>query len=196
MDWLLYFKQHVIGWQPCSRTLNVWLDFRHSSTYTFLTSLLATPVMISIINKALKYVSEWSGHNGLNLNPNKHIQCAFSLIGNAIFDPDFNATINENALSTVDTITYLGVTFSRNVKWTNNVVGIFRICESLSFFAKKPRRLSPPAEYIRKFVEGCVIPLIHEWCWRLASRVINTKKTRKSGQRRDNRICIHKFSNR
>ncbi len=29
---------------------------------------------LSIINNALKYVSEWSGQNGLNLNPNKCVQ--------------------------------------------------------------------------------------------------------------------------
>ncbi len=29
-----------------------------------------------------------------------------------------------------------------------------------SFFAKKLRRLSTPAEYIRKFAEACVIPII------------------------------------
>ncbi len=60
-----------------------------------------------IINKALKYVSEWSEQNGLNLNANKCVQCTFSLIGNAVTDPDLNATINDTALSTVDTVTYL-----------------------------------------------------------------------------------------
>ncbi len=34
---------------------------------------------LCIINNALKYVSEWSGQNGLNLNLNKSVQCAFSL---------------------------------------------------------------------------------------------------------------------
>ncbi len=34
---------------------------------------------LSIINNALKYVSEWSGQNGLNLNPNKCVQCTFPL---------------------------------------------------------------------------------------------------------------------
>ncbi len=34
------------------------------------------------------------------------------LIGNAVTDPDLNATINDNALSTVGTVTYLGITFA------------------------------------------------------------------------------------
>ncbi len=85
----------------------------------------------SIINNALKYVSEWSGQNGLSLNPNKCVQCTFSPTGNADTDPDLNATINAHALSTVDTVTYLGVTFARNAKRTNHVEGIFRKCVSL-----------------------------------------------------------------
>ncbi len=67
------------------------------------------------------YVSEWSGQNGLNLNPNKCVQCTFSLKGNAVTDHDLKATINDNALSTVDTVTYLWVTFARNAKGTNHV---------------------------------------------------------------------------
>ncbi len=42
---------------------------------------------LSIINNALKYVSEWSGQNGLDLNSNKCVQCTFSLKGNAVTDP-------------------------------------------------------------------------------------------------------------
>ncbi len=52
------------------------------------------------------------------------------------------------------------VTFVRNAKWTNHVEGVFRKWVSISFFAKKFRRLSTPAEYIRKFAEACVIPVI------------------------------------
>ncbi len=70
---------------------------------------------------------------------------------NAVTDPDVKASINDNAISTVDTVTYFGVTLARNTKWTNYVEGIFRKCVRLSFFAKKRRRLSTSAEYIRKF---------------------------------------------
>ncbi len=51
---------------------------------------------------ALKYVSEWSGKNYLNLNPKKCVQCMFSLNGDDVTDPDLKATINDNVLSTVD----------------------------------------------------------------------------------------------
>ncbi len=84
----------------------------------------------------------------------------FSLKGKAVTDPDLKATINDKALPTVDSVTYLGVTFAKNAKWTNHVEGIFRKCVRLSFFAKKLRRLSTPAEYIRKFAEACAIPII------------------------------------
>ncbi len=38
----------------------------------------------------------------------------------AVTDPDLKATIDDNAPSTVDTVTYLGVTFSRNACNTYN----------------------------------------------------------------------------
>ncbi len=84
----------------------------------------------------------------------------FSLKGNAVTDPDLKATINDNVLSTVDAVTCLGVTFARNAKWTNHVERIFRRCVRLSFFAQQLRSLSTPAEFIRKFAEAYVIPII------------------------------------
>ncbi len=84
----------------------------------------------------------------------------FSLKGNAVTDPDFKASINDNVLSTVDSVTNLGVTFARNAKWTKHVEGIFGKCVRLFFFAKTLRRLSTPPAYIRKFAEACVIPVI------------------------------------
>ncbi len=42
------------------------------------------------------------------MDPNKCVQCMFSLKGNAVTDPDLKATISDNELSTVDTVTYLG----------------------------------------------------------------------------------------
>ncbi len=49
---------------------------------------------IFIINNAFKYISDWFGDNGLNLNPNKCAQCMFSPKGNAFTDPDLKANIN------------------------------------------------------------------------------------------------------
>ncbi len=54
------------------------------------------------------YVSDWSGDNGLNISPNKCVQCMFTLPGNAVKEPDLKANENGNALSTVDSVTYLG----------------------------------------------------------------------------------------
>ncbi len=115
---------------------------------------------IFTINNALKCVSDWSGDKGLNLNPNKCVQCMFALRGNVVTDPDLKANINGNTLSEVESVTYHGDTFSYNAKWTAHVEDIFRKCERLSFFVKKLRRLSTPVEFIRKFVETCVLPLI------------------------------------
>ncbi len=41
-----------------------------------------------------------------------------SLKGNTVTDPELKANIKGNALSTVETVTYLGVKFSNNAKWT------------------------------------------------------------------------------
>ncbi len=84
----------------------------------------------------------------------------FTLKGNAVTDPDLKANINGNTLSEVESVTYLGVTFSNNAKWTAHVEDIFRKCVRLCFLVKKLCRLSTPAEFIRKFVETRVLPLI------------------------------------
>ncbi len=68
---------------------------------------------IFTINTALKYVSEWSGDNGLNLNPSKCVQRMFTFKGNAVTDPDLKANINGYTFSEVEPVTYLGVTFSK-----------------------------------------------------------------------------------
>ncbi len=116
------------------------------------------PQGISIINNALKYASEWSSENGLNLNPNKYVQCMFSLKGNACTDPELKATINDNAQSTGESLTSPRVTIARK---TNHAEGIFRKCVRLPFIAKKLRRLSTPAEFKSKFDDVCTIPIIH-----------------------------------
>ncbi len=99
----------------------------------------------------LKYVSEWSKENGLNLNPNKCVQCMFSLKENAVTDPGLKVTI-----SAVESVTY----FWGYIREKSKLDGIFRNCVHLFFFAKKLRRLSTPAEFIRKFGESGVIPII------------------------------------
>ncbi len=56
---------------------------------------------IFTINNVFKNVSDWSGDNGLNLSPNKCVQCMLTLKDNAVTDPDFKANINGNILSNV-----------------------------------------------------------------------------------------------
>ncbi len=106
---------------------------------------------IFTINNALKNVSDWSGDNGLNLNPNKCVQCMSFLKGNADTDPDLKANINGNTLSTVESVTHLGVTFTNNAKWTTHVEDIFGKCLRLFFFCKE-------TELICKFAEACILP--------------------------------------
>ncbi len=53
----------------------------------------------------------------------------FSPKAYATTDPDLKATINYNALSTVVSVTYLGVTSSNNAHWTTRVQEIFRKCK-------------------------------------------------------------------
>ncbi len=80
--------------------------------------------------------------------------------GNAATDPHLKANISGNTLSTVESVTYLGVTFWNNAKWSTHFEDIFRKCVRLSIFVKKLRRLSTPTAFIRKFVEAWVLPLI------------------------------------
>ncbi len=58
------------------------------------------------------------------------------LKGNAVTDRDFKADINGNTLSEVETVPYLGVTFSNNAKWTTHAEDIFRMCVRLLFLSR------------------------------------------------------------
>ncbi len=66
-----------------------------------------------------------AGENGLIHNPKKCIHCIFSIRGNADTKPDFKATINANALSTVEFVIYLAVSFARDAKWTTHIEEMF-----------------------------------------------------------------------
>ncbi len=70
----------------------------------------------------------------------------FTLKDNVVTDPEFKANLNGNTLSNVESVTNLGVTFSKNAKWTAYVEEIIRKYVRLCFFVKKLRRLSLPAE--------------------------------------------------
>ncbi len=67
----------------------------------------------------------------------------FFIKGNAVTAPDLKTNINGNTLSEVESVTYLGVTFSNNAKWTAHVEDNFRNFESylrpLSLFASLSR---------------------------------------------------------
>ncbi len=41
--------------------------------------------------------------------------------GNAVTEPDLKVTIDDNTLSTFESVTNLGVTLSNNAKWTSHV---------------------------------------------------------------------------
>ncbi len=79
--------------------------------------------------------------NSLNLNPNKYVQCTFSLKGNVVTDPDLKATINDNALSAVELVTYLGVKFSNYAKWATRVEETCRKYVRLPLFCKETSKL-------------------------------------------------------
>ncbi len=84
----------------------------------------------------------------------------FILKSNDVTGPDLKFNINGDTSSEVESVTYLVVTFSNNAKWTAQTEDIFKKCVRLTFFVKKLRRLSTQAEFIRKFIETCVVPLI------------------------------------
>ncbi len=81
-----------------------------------------------------------------------------SLKGNAGTKPNLKATINGNAIPTVESVTYLVVTFSRYEQWVTHVEE--SVCVCVSFFVRKRRKLSTPVEFIHKFTEACVFPSI------------------------------------
>ncbi len=73
------------------------------------------------------------------------------LRGNGDTGPDSNDYMNNYALSTVESVSYLAVTFSNSAKWNTHVGAAEE---------KQLQRLSTPAERIRNFVEVRELPLI------------------------------------
>ncbi len=59
---------------------------------------------------------DWSGDNGLKLNPIQCVQYMFTLKGHVVTGLDFKANINGNTLPEVESVAKLGVTFSNNAK--------------------------------------------------------------------------------
>ncbi len=79
-----------------------------------------------------------------------------TLKDSAIPNPDLKANINDKALSTVESVTYLRL-HSRTIQNGPPVLMKFlEIAYASPFFEKKLQRLSTPTEFIRKFFEACV----------------------------------------
>ncbi len=76
----------------------------------------------------------------------------FALKGNAVTDPHLKAVIKGNALSTVESVTNLGVTLTNNAKWATHVEEVCRKRVHLSFFVMKFLSLSKPDEFICKCI--------------------------------------------
>ncbi len=59
---------------------------------------------------------------------------------NAVTDPDLKADVNGNTLTEVESVTYLGVTFSDNAKWTAHAeYHLFPICAYVYLFLQRFR---------------------------------------------------------
>ncbi len=61
----------------------------------------------------------------------------FSPMENAGTNPDLKDATNGYTLSTVESVTYLGVTVLNDTKWTTHIGEIFRKCVHLSSFCKR-----------------------------------------------------------
>ncbi len=86
----------------------------------------------------------------LYLNLVKCVQCMLSLKDSAGTYSNQKATIDGYALSTVESVIYLGITSLKNAKWTTRVGEILRKCLGLSFFERK-------LLFICTFAEACVL---------------------------------------
>ena len=110
----------------------------------------------------LLHLIDWSTSNNLHLNPLKCTDVTFTLLKGCKLN-DFLSELNNLHVDGVDiphcsTVRYLGVTLSRDVKWTVHVENVFMKVKKLIFYVKRLRSLSVPQNLTERFVYSYILP--------------------------------------
>jgi hypothetical protein len=107
----------------------------------------------------LENITTWSYTNDLILNPEKCNSCIFRSTRSEI-SPHVPVLLNDRQLDDLDSVKYLGLTFSSNLTWSFHIEDIYKKCLRLSFYIRRLNSIFVPNNVIHRFVDACVIPII------------------------------------
>ncbi len=75
--------------------------------------------MALLMERALRRVCEWGDHHGLTFNPDKTTTVMLPRCRKRDYSPAFY--MGRRQLQYLDRMTYLGITFSKRLNWTDHI---------------------------------------------------------------------------
>ncbi len=88
--------------------------------------------MASLMKRALRRVCEWGDYHGLTFNPDKTTTVMFYRGRKCDYSPVLS--MGGRKLQYSDKLTYLGITFSKRLSWTDHIKSRVRKCTCLYVF--------------------------------------------------------------
>ena len=112
----------------------------------------------SSFTENLSQIQQFSNNSGLHLNTSKCLECIFSS-SRSTFPLD-NVTLNDNHLSRVTSVKYLGITIDNDLRWSTHIQNCIGKLRRLSFQLRKLRQFRTPQNLLLSFVNQCVLPIL------------------------------------
>ena len=115
----------------------------------------------SSLQSSLSSIFEWSSESSLSLNVSKCNDVLFSLAKGERFNSmERQCTslyIGTQIIPSVNSVTYLGVTLSRDLTWSTHILNVFTKVRRLCFYVSRLRTLKVPSQLISRFVYSCIV---------------------------------------
>ena len=128
-----------------------------------LVETIKEPSDLNHLYESLNQIKTWSDEQGLDINTLKsHIIDFASKRPSKKLDQLREQTISlcGTNLEYKNVIKYLGVELTPTLQWTKHLEKVFIKIRRLCFFARKLRKCQVNPQYIRKYVEACIFPVL------------------------------------
>ena len=112
---------------------------------------------LDLYNTNISRLVEFSTSSGLNLNPDKCIECIFSL--NRSPPLTDGVQIKGKSMCRASHAKYLGVILESNLRWSLHAQSVVRKLRGLSFQIKRLRQFCSDQSVMVNFVQQCVLPI-------------------------------------
>ena len=108
-----------------------------------------------VLQKCLDDVSQWYDGNRLVVNPSKCVSLLITAKHKQSEDNNLTVTMNNNAITQVNTTNYLGVNINECLSWDNHIE---KLCSQLSFKISRLARIRSftPSHVLRKMYFACI----------------------------------------